>query len=101
MSFYNVKVKDELTWVTEGVTWIDGQPQKRLFKYPAEVVEVFETTFICRTTDVYYFYRCNKNDGVAVGCGRECGWTEKVKIRSSKKVKPSFKRTEKKMCAAA
>lgn len=79
--FSNVKVGEKLTWVTEGITWINGQPQKRLLKYPDQVVEVFETAFICRTTDAYYLYRCNKSNGVAVGYGHECGWAEKVKTR--------------------
>lgn len=101
MKFYNVKVGDKLSWVTEGTTWINGQHQLQLLKYPAEVVEVFETTFICRTTDAYYLYRCNKSDGVAVGHGRECGWTEKVKTPSLKEVKPflkKIKKNEKKPC---
>lgn len=101
MNFYNVKVGDKLTWVTQGTAWLNGKPQKRLLKYPAEVVEVFETTFICKTTDVYYLYRCNKSNGVAVGHGRECGWAEKVNFYSPRKVKSSFKGTKKKVCAAA
>lgn len=101
MKFYNVKVRDKLTWVTEGTAWINGKSQKRLLKYPAEVIEVFDTTFICKTTDAYYLYRCNKSDGVAVVHGRECGWAEKIKARSLKEVKPSFERTKEKVCAAA
>jgi len=101
MNFYNVKVRDKLTWVTEGTVWINGKSQKRLLKYPAEVIEVFDTTFICKTTDAYYLYRCNKSDGVAVVHGRECGWAEKIKTRSLKEVKPSFERTKEKVCAAA
>lgn len=52
MKFYKVKVGDKLSWVTQGTIWQHGKPRKRLLKYPAEV-EVFETTFICRTTDTY------------------------------------------------
>jgi hypothetical protein len=40
MNFYNVKVRDKLTWVTEGTVWINGKSQKRLLKYPAEIIEV-------------------------------------------------------------
>ncbi len=101
MNFYNVKVRDKLTWVTEGTAWTNGKSQKRLLEYPAEVIEVFDTTFICKTTDAYYLYRCNKSDGVAVVHGRECGWAEKIKTRSLKEVKPSFERTKQKVCAAA
>ncbi len=95
MKFYNVKVGDKLSWVTQGTTWINGQHQKRLLNYPAEVVKVFETTFICKTTDAYYLYRCNKSDGVAVGHGRDCGWAEKLKTSFKKEVKPFFKKTKK------
>lgn len=48
--FYNVKVGD-ITWVTERTTWINGQHQLRLLKYPDQVVEVSATAFICITTD--------------------------------------------------
>lgn len=95
MEFYNVEVGDKLTWVAEGTTWISGQYQLRLLKYPAQVVEVFETTFICRTTDDYYLYKCNKSDGVAVGHGRKCGWTEKVETPSLIEVKPFLKEIKK------
>lgn len=76
MNFSGIKVGDRLTWVTEGTTWVKGKPQIRLLKYPAEVVEVLESTFVCKTIDAYYLYKCSKSDGVAVGNGRDCGWAE-------------------------
>lgn len=86
MDFSDIKVGDKLTWVTEGLAWINGERQERTLKFPAEVVEVSETTFTCKTTDVYYLYKCNKSDGVAVGQGRDCGWAEKVNLRSKKPI---------------
>lgn len=91
MKFYNVKVGDKISWVTQGTIWEHGKPQKRLLKYPAEVLEVFETTFTCKTTDAYYLYRCNKSDGIAIGSGLECGWAERGEICSSKTLNSSAK----------
>ena len=91
MNFYNVKVGEQLSWVTQGTIWLNGKPRKRLLKYPAEVVEVFETTFTCKTTDAYYLYQCNKSDGIAIGYGLECGWAERVKICSSRSINPPTK----------
>lgn len=84
MDFSDIKVGDKLYWVTEGTAWVGGKRQERILRFPAEVVEVSETTFTCKTTDAYYLYKCNKSDGVAVGYGRDCGWAEKVKVYSKK-----------------
>lgn len=92
MYFYDIKVGDKLYWLTEGTVWVNGKRQERILRFPAEVVEVSETTFTCKTTDAYYLYKCHKSNGIAVGRGRECGWAEKVKLCSKKTIEVRLKK---------